>query len=164
MLPEPVAVFVQHGHRIYVGRHVDVNLARDQPHAQGVIVGMHVVALNDEGRGVAVVVFRRQFAAEEAAFVFEVICRFRHNPIVEPIMAIFSLFWRRMCRMQRDVVYSKEVARVCSSVDRASVSGTEGRGFDPHQAHQHGFRLTAGSLLHIRRVQGWCWCRQWQGR
>ena len=107
---------------------------------------MHVVALNDEGRGVAVVVFRRQFAAEEAAFVFEVICRFRHNPIVEPIMAIFSLFWRRMCRMQRDVVYSKEVARVCSSVDRASVSGTEGRGFDPHQAHQHGFRLTAGSF------------------
>ena len=69
-----------------------------------------------------------------------------------------------MCLMQRDVVYSKEVTRVCSSVDRASVSGTEGRGFDPHQAHQHGFRLTAGSLLHIRRVQGWCWCRQWQGR
>ena len=33
------------------------------------------------------------------------------------------------------LVYSKEVARVCSSVDRASVSGTEGRGFDPHQAH-----------------------------
>ena len=33
--------------------------------------------------------------------------------------------------------FTKEAirARVCSSVDRASVSGTEGRGFDPHQAH-----------------------------
>ena len=64
----------------------------------------------------------------------------------------FFLYTRTMCctghtGFRHHPRPRKRCHRPCSSVDRASVSGTEGRGFDPHQAHQWGFRHMSKALF-----------------
>lgn len=70
---------VKHLDRVGVAGHLQADLMGLQPYAKGVVVGMHIVALHDQRRRVAVVELLRHGPAEESAFVLEIVHILAHN-------------------------------------------------------------------------------------
>ena len=75
-LGEQVTATVEHVERVGASVHGDACSAGFQADAQRVVVGVHVIALYNQRRRVAIVELGRHFAAEEATLILEII----HEP------------------------------------------------------------------------------------